>query len=81
MTDNRDSHDLGFRWKVRKSGDIDVLHNDRLACTLRGKSASQFLARAERSSEYDAQQLMARVTGNYKRGNERVAGRHPRNPD
>lgn len=27
----------------------------------------------------DEQQLMARVTGNYKRGNERVAREHPRN--
>ena len=27
----------------------------------------------------DPQELMARITGNYRRGNERVASQHPRN--
>jgi hypothetical protein len=30
-------------------------------------------------TEGDPQQVMARVTGNYKRGNERTAGNNPRN--
>ena len=34
---------------------------------------------AEPGKEEEGQQLMARVTGNYKRGNERVARQHPRN--
>jgi len=29
----------------------------------------------------DDQELMARITGNYKRGNERIARDHPRNRD
>ena len=28
---------------------------------------------------YTPQPLMARITGNYKHGNERLAGEHPRN--
>ena len=36
---------------------------------------------AETASESDVQQFLARLTGNYKRGNERLAGRHPRNGD
>jgi len=44
-----------------------------------GSAARDFLARVDGLSAADRQQLMARLTGNYKRGNERHAGRHPRN--
>ena len=42
--------------------------------TLAGAEASRFLSAAERADEGGRQLLMARVTGNFKRGNER-AGR------
>jgi hypothetical protein len=38
---------------------------------LTGAQAGRFLARVEGASEADAQLEMARVTGNFKRGNER----------
>lgn len=69
----------GFTYRRRKSGEIEVLHHGRLAATLRGPDALDFLREVEGGSEDDAQQLMARLTGNYKRGNERLAGQHPRN--
>jgi hypothetical protein len=53
-----------------------IYHHGRLATTLRGARARAFL---EDVAAGDAQLLMARVTGNYKRGNERAARRHPRN--
>jgi hypothetical protein len=43
---------------------------------LRGQAAARFLDEVERG---DDQELMARVTGNYRRGNERTAKQHPRN--
>ncbi len=43
---------------------------------LRGPAASQFLLDVENE---DPQELMARLTGNYKRSNERTARNHPRN--
>jgi hypothetical protein len=43
---------------------------------LRGPRAQEFLAEVEGADE---QQVMARWTGNYKRGNERAARDHPRN--
>jgi hypothetical protein len=46
---------------------------------LRGRQAQAFLAEIESADEADLQQLMARLTGNYKRGNERSAKNHPRN--
>ena len=72
-------HDLGFTYRTRKNGDIEILHRGRLASTLRGNDAKEFLSEVEASADADAQQLMARVTGNYKHGNERLASQHPRN--
>lgn len=66
----------GFSWSQRKNGDVVVTHHGRQASVLRGRRADDFLAEAGAGDE---QELMARVTGNYKRGNERQARNHPRN--
>jgi len=65
----------GFSYEIR-GADVIVLHHGRHASTLRGAAASRFLREVENG---DPQQLMARVTGNYKRGNERMGKSHPRN--
>lgn len=66
----------GFDWSERTDGSVAITHHGRVATILRGRSAKDFLEDIEAG---DAQQLMARVTGNYKRGNERAARNHPRN--
>lgn len=58
----------GFDYTVRKNGDVVISHHGRQATVLRGRRAEKFLADVGRR---DPQQVMARVTGNYKRGNER----------
>ena len=73
------SGDLGFTHRRRKNGEIQVLHRGKLAATLRGADAEDFAAEVESGEFADGQQLMARVTGNYKHGNERVASHHARN--
>ena len=65
----------GFEWVVRGK-DVVISHHGREAAVLRGEKAHQFVRDAESS---DPQLLMARLTGNYKRGNERTAKSHPRN--
>lgn len=65
----------GFAFRVHSAGSVLITHHGRKAATLRGDAARRFLAQAERD---DPQLLMARVTGNYKRGNERAAKDHPR---
>lgn len=75
--DDRDDPDLGFTYRARKGGEIEILHHGKLASTLRGADAADFLAEVEAGG--DPQQLMARLTGNYRRGNERLAKSHPRN--
>ena len=46
---------------------------------MRGRAASDFLSEVEGADGAAQQQLMARLTGNFKRGNERLASGHPRN--
>ena len=74
-----EEHDLGFRARIRKSGDLEVLHHGRVAATIRGETAQSFLVDIDDAADSEAQQVMARITGNYKRGSERLASRHPRN--
>jgi len=74
-----DDGDLGFTFRARKNGEVQILHHAGLATTLRGAAAADFLADVTNCEPADAQQLMARVTGNYKHGNERLAASHPRN--
>ena len=79
MEETVDSNeDLGFTVK-EKAGEITIFHNGRKATTLRGSKAADFICELEQLSFSELQQLMARLTGNYKHGNERVARNHPRN--
>lgn len=65
----------GFRFVHRADGTVVITHHGRVAGTLRGARAAQFLAEVDD----DPQMVMARWTGNYRRGNERAARQHPRN--
>ncbi|MBL0746676.1 hypothetical protein [Nocardioides baculatus] len=65
----------GFDYETR-GGDVVITHHGRRATVLRGPAAVRFLADVE---DDDPQELMARITGNYRRGNERTAKIHPRN--
>jgi hypothetical protein len=58
----------GFAYLVRGDHVLITTHHGRTAATLRGAAAERFLSKLEHG---DPQQVMARVTGNYKRGNER----------
>ncbi|MFJ2553316.1 hypothetical protein [Microbacterium sp. NPDC087591] len=65
----------GFDY-VMRGDDVVIRHHGVTATVLRGARATDFLAEVENG---DAQLLMARLTGNYRRGNERTARQHPRN--
>jgi hypothetical protein len=71
--------DLGFRFRQKSREEVQISRNGKVVTTLRGSDAIDFLADAEGADDNDQQQIMARVTGNYKRGNERTAANHPRN--
>ncbi|MDZ5661309.1 hypothetical protein HN031_06945 [Nocardioides sp. zg-1308] len=68
----------GFAYDVR-GDEVVISHHGRRATVLRGRAAARFLADVEDGDGDTDQELMARVTGNYRRGNERTAKDHPRN--
>lgn len=51
------------------------MYHDAPVTLLRGKAAVRFIERVADADEEAAQQLMARATGQFKRGNEREARR------
>ncbi|WP_250445242.1 hypothetical protein [Actinotalea sp. C106] len=69
---------LGFSYRDRKDGTVVVLRDGAAVTVLRGGRAAQFLDEVAGDEDH-AQQVMARWTGNYRRGNERTARNHPRN--
>jgi hypothetical protein len=71
--------DQGFSFRSTKGGDVTVLRHGKVVTVLRGDTARSFLAEIVDASFLEQQQLMARITGNYKRGNERLASSHRRN--
>jgi hypothetical protein len=71
--------DLGFAYVEESGLEVKIFHHGRFATVLRNLAATKFLAEVLVSSFAEQQQMMARVTGNYKRGNERKARKHPRN--
>lgn len=63
--------DARFSWARRADASVVVSYDGSAVTTLRGSAAARFLERVDGADEAAAQQLMARVTGNFKRGNER----------
>lgn len=62
--------------------EVTIEHHGRPAGRLRGWKAAEFLDSVSDGGDEPAdQELMARLTGNYRRGNERQAREHPRNRD
>ena len=66
----------GFVYRERRGGDVEITHHGRRATVVRGGAHVRFLAEITAG---DPHQVMARWTGNYGRGQEHQAGRHPRN--
>jgi hypothetical protein len=60
-----------YRWQPIRDGRVRIFWQRRIVTTLAGARAARFLREIERADDDDAELLMARVTGNFKRGNER----------
>ena len=63
----------GFSWARTKNGRVRISRDHREVTTLAGAAATRFVNRVD-GADSAAQQLTARATGNYKRGNERRPG-------
>lgn len=69
-----DTHleDLGFSY-LSSANNVQIRRDNLTVTTLRGKAALEFVAKIANLDQAQQQQLMARVTGNYKRSNEKAA--------
>jgi len=74
-----DDANLGFTFRHAKNGRVVISHHGKLATTLRSDKATSFMLDMHDLGFRGQQQEMARITGNYRRGNERLAKKHPRN--
>ncbi|MEM7002663.1 MAG: hypothetical protein AAF529_17880 [Pseudomonadota bacterium] len=80
MSDSEDPlADSPFSYQTGKNEYVRILHHGRLALELRGQAASKFLQRVTSQDERSAQLAMAKITGQYKMGNERAGAKVRKN--
>jgi hypothetical protein len=60
-----------FSYKILKDKKIIIYWNDKQVTILRGKESERFLAKIQNTDKKEAQLIMAKITGNFKHGNER----------
>ena len=71
--------DLGFTYFTTKNKSVLIERDGKVVTTVRGEKANEFLTKMNTLTVQQQQQLMARITGNYKRGNEKLSKNHPKN--
>ncbi len=62
---------MGFTYSITKDSRVLISWEGRQVVILKGRKAEKFITVAGKSDEKGQQLLMARFTGNFKRGNER----------
>lgn len=64
-----------FEYSVHEGGSkgsrVRVFWEGRCVCTVAGDRAAKLLAKLDGATDEAAQELLRRLTGNFKRGNER----------
>lgn len=75
MSDKVDKHNRldeeVFSYQSTKDKKVFIFWHDKRVKTLTGVEAEHFLHKMDEVDDYEAQLLMAKLTGNFKRGNER----------
>lgn len=62
-----------FSYSATKDGKVFVSCHGKRVTILQGKEAERFLTRIDSADAQQAQLIMAKCTGNFKRGNEKMA--------
>lgn len=60
-----------FTWRTSKDGKVFISWHGKQVTVLKGKPAQKLLAQLNGADERETQLALAKVTGNFKRGNER----------
>jgi hypothetical protein len=64
-----------FEWRVTADAKVLVSRSGKQVVVVAGARGAKLAAQLETADEEQAQQLLARATGNYKRGNEKRPAR------
>ncbi len=70
--------DEPFSFLSNKEGKVLLYYQGKLVRTLNGEKAAKFLTEIEDSGSTEAQLIMAKITGNFKRGNEKLIAKKSR---
>jgi hypothetical protein len=62
-----------FTYRTNKDNKVFISWNGKQVMILKGKQATEFLKKIAGLDHKQAQLVMAKITGNFKRGNERMA--------
>ncbi len=68
-----------FSYRETKDGKAQLFYNNRAVTTLAGGDAYRFLNKMQRADSKQQQMLMAKATGHFKHGNERMGKQSPKN--
>jgi len=61
-----------FTYRITKDQKVFISCEGRQVTTLSGKKAETFLAKIQNAEGKEAQLILAKITGNFKRGNEKL---------
>lgn len=61
-----------FDYRTSKDGKVFISWKGKQVMILKGEQARSFLAKVEGREHHEAQLVMAKITGNFKHGNERL---------
>ncbi len=74
MNKNNETFDKGgivFTYRITKDAKVFIYWYGKQVTIMKGKQASKFISKINRPNQEEQQLLMAKITGNFKRGNER----------
>ena len=65
-----------FTYRITKNNMVFIDYNGKTVTTLKGKEAEKTIKRIEQAAtDHEVQLILAKVTGNFKRGNEKDASK------
>jgi len=65
-----------FSYRVTKDAKVFISYEGKQVTVLSGTKASDFIAKIQSAEGKEAQLIMAKATGNFKRGNEKLFKKH-----
>lgn len=61
-----------FSYRVSKDNKVFIFWYGKQVMILKGKESDKFLAKVSKADTKETQLIMAKITGNFKRGNEKM---------